>query len=73
MSTKATPIEKRVGRRPEARRTRQRLNREFGRALTLRGAAKKARLLKLAVLAGKTDNYTIPADAQAALDKWSKA
>jgi len=56
----ATAIEDRVKRRPEARRTRQRLNLEFGRALALRGAVKNARLKKLVKLAGDVPGYVIP-------------
>jgi hypothetical protein len=68
----ATPIEDRIKRRPEAKRTRQRLNREFGLALALRGAARKARLLKLAKLAGEVPGYAIPQAAQDALSAWTK-
>ena len=68
----ATPIEKRIERRPEARRTRQRLNKEFGKALLLRGAVKKARLKKLVVLAENITGYVIPADAAQALAKYVK-
>lgn len=56
----ATPIEDRVKRSPDARRTRQRLNREFGKALALRGAVKRSRLKKLITLAGKVPGYVIP-------------
>lgn len=67
-------IEEHVKRRPDARRTRQRLNREFGRALTLRGAVKKSRLKKLAKLAGEVHaasphGYTYPAAAGEAVRK----
>jgi hypothetical protein len=56
----ATPVEDRIARRPGARRTRQRLNLEFGRALKLRGAVKRSRLRKLTVLAGDVPGYVIP-------------
>lgn len=65
----ATPIEARVKRRPEARRTRQRLNREFGLALALRGAVKVARLRKLIKLAVDVPGYAIPETAMAATAK----
>jgi hypothetical protein len=57
-------IEEHVKRRPEARRTRQRLNREFGRALTYRGAVKKAKLKKLTALAAQVPGYEVPKAAQ---------
>jgi hypothetical protein len=60
MNTMATAIADRIKRRPEAKRTRQRLNAEFGKALLLRGAAKKAKLKKLAVLAETVPGYKIP-------------
>ncbi len=58
--TPATSIEDRIKRRPEARRTRQRLNGEFGKALALRGAVKASRLRKLIKLAGDVPGYVIP-------------
>jgi hypothetical protein len=60
MEIMATAIADRIKRRPEAKRTRQRLNAEFGKALLLRGAAKKAKLKKLAVLAETVPGYKIP-------------
>lgn len=69
MNSIATPIMDRIRRRPEAKRTRQRLNAEFDKALALRGAAKKAKLKKLAVLAQDVPGYKIPEAAQAALVK----
>jgi hypothetical protein len=49
------------------------LNKAFGEALTLRGAAKKSKLTGLAKLIdGKISGYTVPARAQEALDKYEQ-
>lgn len=66
-SSVATPIEDRIKRSPLARRTRQRLNREFGLALELRGAVKQARLKKLTRLAGTVPGYVISESATGAV------
>lgn len=63
--SKPLPIEARVKRAPLRRRTRQALNREFGRALLLRGAVKKGKLKKLTALAEQVPGYIVP---KAALD-----
>lgn len=65
-------ITEHVKRRPDARRTRQHLNREFGRAMVLRGAVKKARLKKLVVLAEQVPGYTVPEDALRAHEKYQE-
>ncbi len=56
---------------PRLRRTRQRLNAEFGAALELRGAVKKSRLKKLEALAKDVPGYTPPKAAQEALNSYS--
>jgi hypothetical protein len=61
------PVEARVAAYPLRRRTRQALNREFGKALKLRGAVKKSRLRKLEALAEKVPGYAVPAAATTAL------
>lgn len=65
MTNIATAIADRIKRRPEARRTRQRLNAEFGKALELHGAARNAKLKRLVKLADDVPGYKIP---KAALD-----
>ena len=72
MNSIATPILDRIKRRPEAKRTRQRLNAEFGKALLLRGAAKKARLKKLEQTASQVPGYKMPADAARVLENYVK-
>jgi hypothetical protein len=61
---KPLPIEDRIERAPLRRRTRQALNREFGKALKLRGAVKKSKLKKLTALAERLPGYAIPKAAQ---------
>ena len=72
MTTIATAIADRIKRRPEAKRTRQRLNAEFGKALKLRGAAKKARLKKLEKLAAQVPGYKMPLEAARYLEDFVK-
>jgi hypothetical protein len=67
-----TNIADRIKRLPKIRRTRQKLNLEFGKALKLRGAVKKARLKKLAVLAEDVPGYKIPGAAAEALATYVK-
>jgi len=64
-------IEERISRRPKGRRTRQALNAEFGHALTLKGAVKKAKLKKLANLATQVPGYQIPWDASEVLNSYA--
>ena len=58
--TSPLPIEARIKRAPLRRRTRQALNREFGRAMLLRGAVKRSKLKKLVRLAEDVPGYVIP-------------
>ncbi len=71
MNNIATPILDRIKRRPEAKRTRQRLNAEFGKALELRGAVKKSKLKSLEKAASLVPGYKIPKTAREALDAYS--
>jgi hypothetical protein len=72
MNSIATPILDRIKRRPEAKRTRQRLNAEFGKALLLRGAVKKSKLKSLEKAARLVPGYKIPEAAREALASYVK-
>ena len=67
MTNIATAIADRIKRRPEARRTRQRLNAEFGQAMQLHGAARNAKLKRLIKLAADVPGYKVPKSALEAL------
>lgn len=72
MTNIATAIADRIKRNPDKKRTRQRLNAEFGKALEFRGAVKKSKLRKLAELAETVPGYKIPEAAREALASYVK-